>query len=621
MLLNVRENLKKKWVFGIIIVVMAVMVMTGMGSINLASFGQDSVSEVGGEKISAAELQRAMNRRRAQLEAQGEDPSSPRMELSALRAEVLPSLRAQKALVAAGRDSGLGVSEQLVNDTIRSQTDFHVDGKFDITTYRRLLNQAQLTAASYKDIVRDNLFIQQQLSAISQSSIASASELRLFAKAGQEQRKFFDITIPQGDVEKTVAVSDEEIQSYYDENPSEFQVPTKVSVKYIEVSLDDIASTISVSEDEIKERFDAELRDFATNSQYEIAHILVTDDNDEKVQNVQARLNAGTDFAQVAKELSDDPGSKTIGGSLGVMTADTYPEAFENAVTSLEEGEVSAPVKTDAGMHFIKLVKKTSQAPPAFEERKAAIELALKRSAAEEDYIALITKLSDVAFEAPNLESVAQEAGVDVKTSTMFERDKGDGIASEQKVRSAAFSSEVLEDDRNSPVIEISNSQAVVLRKETYKPEHVADLETVKLSIVASLKSTKTQELLASVASELQDKIAAGENPEDLAKAKSFEFKQHELTDRRNIDMDFLVLRELFQLPAPAGDSISFSSVQNSQGDRVLIGLQKVQEGSVESYTDAEKNAIESQLSANTSAHLERAYQRVILNEYGVSSP
>lgn len=125
---------------------------------------------------------------------------------------------------------------------------------------------------------------------------------------------------------KDITVSDEELQKYYDENPSEFTGAN-------------------------------------------ISHILIADET--KAKEIRERAANGEDFAALAKEASEDTGSKEKGGDLGFTmynTTQLVPE-FVAGMKVLKEGEISQPVKSDYGYHIIKAtgVKVTS-----FDESKDA---------------------------------------------------------------------------------------------------------------------------------------------------------------------------------------------------------------------------------------------------------
>jgi foldase protein PrsA len=100
-----------------------------------------------------------------------------------------------------------------------------------------------------------------------------------------------------------------------------------------------------------------------------IAHILVkTEDEAKKVKD---RLNKGEDFAKVAKEVSQDPGSKDKGGDLG--TVNYVGSGMDQTFIAQKEGAISDPVKTQFGYHIIKTIKKVEYPVKSFDAVKDQI--------------------------------------------------------------------------------------------------------------------------------------------------------------------------------------------------------------------------------------------------------
>src|SRR5690606_7763780 len=130
-------------------------------------------------------------------------------------------------------------------------------------------------------------------------------------------------------------------------------------------------------------------------TEYQIAHLLISDESKANVEKVSERLATGDDFATLVEEFSEDEGSKAAAGDLGVLTPGVYPEEFEAAVYALEEGEVSPPVVTDAGTHFIKVTRKIEAEPPTYDERKDVIADQLKRMQAETTYVTMLDQLGE----------------------------------------------------------------------------------------------------------------------------------------------------------------------------------------------------------------------------------
>jgi len=619
MLLSVRENLKNKLVFGIVIVIMLIMVLGGVGSVNLASIGGDSIAEVDGEKVSTIELERAVQRRLSQLQQQGVDLNSEFAQPDAIRQQVLPQLLQRKALTAQGREGKLGASEEVLNSQIRSQEAFQVDGKFDLQTFRRLLQQSGYTPATYKEALAEDYLISQQTVGLGQSGFVTQTELALLAAIINEKRTFFQLTIPQAPVAEKVTVSDDDIQTYYEANSAQFNVPEQVSVEYLEISIDELAKDIPVSMVDIENEYNTQSASFKSNAEAEVAHILIEQPEgaQDKITEIQAKLAAGESFDAVAKVYSEDLGSKELGGNLGVLVPGSYPDAFETAVANLNEGDVSEPVETEFGTHIIKVVSKKDVQPPALEEQKDSIELSLKRVQAEQIFVDLLSDIEELTFGDKDLAPVAQELNLTLKTTDLFSKTSGVGIASNQSVRNAAFDDKFLNDGKNSDVLELSNERAVVLRKKEYKQAHTNPLENVKEQVVSTLRSQKTEDQLQVLADSLKAKIAEGADPEVLAKEQGLMFKQYEKAERTNTDIGFAISQAVFDAPRPSeSQKVTYTDTRNNEGDKVVLGIQQVERGNISDLTEQERNSLTSQLGQANSASEVGAYQSSVFSYY-----
>jgi len=127
----------------------------------------------------------------------------------------------------------------------------------------------------------------------------------------------------------------------------------------------------AVSEDEAKKIYDARVTELKPEDEVSARHILV--DSEDKAKELRAKIVAGADFAELAKENSADRGSKDKGGLLGYFAKGQLVPEFEAAVFKLKKGEVSEPVHTNYGWHIIKLEDRRRKEPPSFESVKNTI--------------------------------------------------------------------------------------------------------------------------------------------------------------------------------------------------------------------------------------------------------
>ncbi|HMN36775.1 MAG TPA: peptidylprolyl isomerase [Hyphomicrobium sp.] len=127
----------------------------------------------------------------------------------------------------------------------------------------------------------------------------------------------------------------------------------------------------SVSDADARKLYDEQVQKLKPEEEAQASHILV--ETEAEAKDIKEKLNNGGDFATLAKEHSKDPGSKDNGGDLGFFTRGQMVPQFEEAVFSMNKGDVSNPVQTQFGWHLIKLADKRTKAPPAFEVVKDRI--------------------------------------------------------------------------------------------------------------------------------------------------------------------------------------------------------------------------------------------------------
>ncbi len=150
-----------------------------------------------------------------------------------------------------------------------------------------------------------------------------------------------------------------------------------------QAAMREIIDAITVSDDEAKKFYDDNTKLFTQPERVHARHILVS--GDEALAKVQAELASGVSFDAVAKKYSTDPGSAINGGDLGEFPRGVMVPEFEKAAFGLEKpGDVSEPVKSQFGIHIIKLEEKIPESPAPFEQVKPQILQELKGQKTQE---------------------------------------------------------------------------------------------------------------------------------------------------------------------------------------------------------------------------------------------
>ena len=156
------------------------------------------------------------------------------------------------------------------------------------------------------------------------------------------------------------------------------------------VVLDSVAKA-GVSDEALQKLYDEKYAKAEPAKEFSAAHILVA--TEEEAKAIKAEIDAGGDFAVIAKEKSSDKGSAANGGDLGWFGLGMMVKPFEDAVIAMEKDKVSDPVKSDFGWHIIKLNDIRTVETPKLEDVKEELTGDLRQQAVE----AKVKELTDAA--------------------------------------------------------------------------------------------------------------------------------------------------------------------------------------------------------------------------------
>ena len=587
MLQNIRDNSQgwiAKTIIGIIVMLLA---LTGFEAIFNAASNNQNAAEVNGEEISRYDLDQAMNMQRRQLAQQlGQDFDASLLDDRLLRDSALGSLIDRMLLLQSAKNANFAFSSEALDQLILQTPEFQVDGAFSAARFDQVIQQMGYSRLQFRQLLEQEMLIGQLRAGISGTGFVTDQQVDNFARLEMQTRDFATLTLPAQ--QEAIEVGDEQIKEYYEANADRFRTPEQVIVEYVELKKESFFDQVEVSDEELQELYQKQIANLA--EQRRAAHILIEtggelsdDEAKAKIDEIATRVKNGDDFAAVAKEASQDPGSANEGGDLGFAGPGVYDPAFEDALYALNEGEVSAPVKSEFGWHIIKLLGVQSPEVPAFDSLKPHLVLELKAQQVEQRFVETSKQLEDSAFEASDLAQPAQELGLMVQTTEAFGRDGGEGITANRQVIQAAFSDEVLVDGANSSVIELDPDTSIALRvKEHLKPAAIP-LADVREDIVQQLQRSLAAEAARAKGEQLLADLRKGQQPNDA------QWQAVEAATRSQEGVAPALLQAVFRMPRPEQqDKPSYSGVALSNGDYAVVRLNGVNEPEA-ALTDEEK--------------------------------
>ncbi|UUY06938.1 SurA N-terminal domain-containing protein [Pseudomonas sp. J452] len=581
MLQNIRDN-SQGWIAKTIVgVIVALMAFTGFDAIVNSASNSKNAADVNGEKITQDTLSRAVDMQRRQYIQQfGKDFDVSMLDDKLLRESALNALIERNLLLQGAKDSGMAFSQAALDQLILGMPLFQQDGKFDAARFDQVIRQEGFTRMQFRERLEQDVLVSQLQAGLVGSSFLTDAELSAFVRLDKQTRDFATLTLKADTA--AVQLQDVELKKFYEEHADQFMSPEQVVLDYVELKKDAFFDRVEIKDDELQELYQKEIAGLA--EQRQAAHILL-EVNDKlsdeqakaKLEDVKKRLQQGEDFAALAKELSQDPGSAANGGDLGYAGPGVYDPAFEEALYSLKEGEVSAPVRSQFGWHLVKLLGVQAADVPSFDSLKDKLIADNKAPRVEQLFVEAAKALEDAAYEASDLAQPAQEQGLAVQTTAAFGREGGsEGLAANRQVIQAAFSEDLLEGGANSGAIELDPATVVVIRVKEHKKSELLPFDQVQNSIRETLTLQRANEAVKAKGEALLVSLREGKTPVEQAEDGQ-SWKVVEAATRSQEGIEPVLLQALFRMPKPAEDGTpTFAGVSLGNGDYVLLRLNGV---------------------------------------------
>lgn len=575
MLTTIREKAQGAFAWIILIVICVPFALWGIQ--NYVDTGKEAaVASVGDKDFYQRDVNKA-------YEQYAQNFQGMTVDEQLLKKQALDKLIKDEVLLQYAHAEGLVATDSSARDFIKTLPYFQTEGKFDEKRYKSLLSSQKISSAEFVNKIKSALIMEQFQRSIIDSSFATPYAIESFFKIQNQQRDVDYITVG---LEKVAAQpSEQEVAAYYQQHQDAYKLPEQVSVEYVELSLEDIAKKVVVTDDKLKAYYEEQKEQYSTPERRKISHILFainakTDDKSALDKALKAEQDLKTkDFSALATEVSDDKLSAKKGGDLGLFIIGSMEKSFEEAASALKAGEVSKPVKSSFGYHLIKVTELVPGEVKAFDTVKAEVTKAYQKAQAENAFYEAGEKLTQMSYENPdNLQTVSEALSLTVKKSGLFAKDKGDGVAAEQKVRDVAFSDEVLQGNNSTPV-ELGSDRLVVLRLLEHKPATVRELNSVKQDVVVALANDKAKQQVVEKANKIKQQLQAGETLQKVAADNKLTVKEaNGLTKNKNALPEQLS-DAIFRAAKPvAGKTTSFG-VALATGEQVVVILKKVTPG------------------------------------------
>ena len=577
MLETIRNGLEKKWAKVVLAIIVVPFALFGIDSY-LNSMGSNvTVASVNNFEISAQDFQRSMMVLQERLDAEGQDRSI--LQSPELKKSVIESLVDSQLIKEAVNKYNFRISNDQLTTYLVGMPDFQENGKFSQQRYDQIVQYNGLTPKKLEDQIRGDMATQQIQGTLANLSYYPKNKIDDIAKIAYQKRhvKLYDLLLK--DYEAAVKVSDEELNTFYNDNPSSFIRPDQVKIDFVVYSVANIVPTINVTDEDIKSFYEANKANYEGAEERSASHILFLADkslsNDEltkvktQAEKVLADLKKNPKkFSEYAKKYSQDPESAKNDGSLGFFKRGVMVKEFEDSVYSMKKGAISDLVQSDFGFHIIRLDDiKGDQV--TFADVKPQIKGELIYQKALEKYNTNAEDFSNMVYESKDsLQSVIDKYSLDVQQSQWLSKQDAERFFNNPVFADAIFDKSIIENKFNTPAIEVSPNNLVSARVVDFRKSETRPFEEVKSEIKDYLKKRNAQENLINdgnkLVSDLQD--ASANEP------KWFDDLTIDRSDKKGLSD--VIAEEIFKLNS--SNLPVYSGIFDPKGEFIVIKLDKV---------------------------------------------
>ena len=499
-----------KWILWLVIlglggsmVFLFVQTPGGVGT----GLGNRNVAVVAGSPITVTQYRRLYNQlydsyRQLYPSAQGNADILRQLGLGKQAGQqALDQLINEYAIRYGAQTMGIEATREEIAERIISFPPFRENGRFiGEERVAQILKANNLGIPEHKDSVRREILRDKLVKVVTDGIRATPEEVRQeFLERNQEMKIRYAAIDPEKVAPENV--DEEDLRAYFEEQKENYRTLEQRKVKYVIFPLQ--LEEVELTEEQIQIR----MAGIPEKQQVRASHILLTQENSEarqKGEEILEKLRAGADFAELAKEHSQDQATAANGGDVGFFGRGAMVPEFESAAFSLEPGQISDLVTTNYGFHIIKVTDLQKV------DSRALAESALRQEGSEKLAQNLAAKVAHQARTSSNLETAAEGYNLEIQETPFFSL--GD-VLPELSVRND-FNQQVFR-------LDLGQSTEPYDRGGTYLVAQLLEIQPAELSSFEAVQDQVTRDF----------KLSRGE---EIARERAFALAQ-ELEEEPNL--------------------------------------------------------------------------------------
>jgi peptidyl-prolyl cis-trans isomerase D len=475
------------------------------------------VATVNGHQILTKDVdQQAQQLRRRLEQIYGADAAAAMARYN-VREQALEQLIDQQLVLDEANHLGLRISDAALEQTIETQTAFQVDGHFDLAIYQTALRSQNMRPSDFESEVRLEMLQQLMQRMVTQTVEFGDAEMRQVYDQLNLKLAMSYVEISYKDFESTITPTDKQIADFFQAHREQFREPERISFDFIRYDPDRLAAKVNPSDKEIQNYYNRQRDSALTHpEQVRASHILIAVAPDAtpaqkaaakaKADDLLKQIKAGSDFAKLAKQFSDDPGTKNSGGDLGYFGQTEMVKPFADAAFGMKAGEMTV-VQSRFGYHVIQVEDHKLAHVDTLEQARPQIVEALRhRAGAELAHQAIDQDLGD-ALNGKGLQDLANKRGLDLVKTPLLAAGERTPEITEQTLVQETFKL----NPNDVRVVNGHDAQYIVKlieRKPSYPPK-LAEVEArVRAALVRQTAEAKALEQATALLKQVKDPAA-----------------------------------------------------------------------------------------------------------------
>ena len=555
--------------------------------------GGPEAAEVDGVAIPLTVFTEAYQRNRSSLERPASVSAEDWRDL--LRERVLEELIAQELRRQFLDRSRLQVTDREVAESIEAMEVFRAEGRFDAARYRNILKANLLEPTRFEADQRLQLRTELLRSFLEDSATVGAGEARRYRRLRDETRELRYFEVPRSRFAEPEAVTGEQVEARYAAAAGRYRSRARAKLSYLELRLEDLAADAEpLGEAALAAYHEAHALDFMTPELRRLRQIFLRagDGAAERAADLHQQLLDGADFAELAREHSEDELSARRGGAVGQVAEADLPEDLGPLVFSLEPGRPGAPVTTERGIYLLEVEAAEPARLRGLDEVREQVAEQAARAELERRYGRAAEELSLAAYENPeSLAAAVERLGRPArKTEWVYLSAPPEGVLSRPEVAEALRREEVLE-GMNSDRIDLEDGWSVVVRVDEHVPAAARPLDEVRDGIRAELVAEAAQAKLLEYAVEAARRLREGADFAALAAEQEAEVRAPGAVGRNAPDLPAAALERAFSL-RPGADGPGYGVAVLPDGV-ALLALDAVHRAEEDAAAEADAADLE----------------------------